>query len=82
MKKVLLLIASLLFLTGCYTELIKATPKVRYIQNYGKFEFFVDKETCVEYIEDYTSHGLGFIPRLNADGTLILNEVCLKTKMD
>lgn len=83
MKKILLiLIASILFITGCNVKSIEATPKVRYIQNYGKFEFYVDKETCVEYIEVSSSYGKGFTPRLNADGTLKQNEECSKDKMD
>ena len=80
MKKILILI-SVLLLTGCYVETTEATPKVRYIQNYGKFEYYVDKETCVEYIEYDGSYSGNLTPRLNADGTPMLNEICLENKV-
>lgn len=79
MKKIIIIV-SVLLLTGCNVESVEAEPRIKYIQNHGKFEFYVDEETCVEYIEDTSSYGKGLTPRLNSDGTPIVNEVCLKDK--
>lgn len=82
MKKILLLIILTLFLTGCGAEPINKkieTNDTYYIQSSPYFDFYVDKETCVEYIYSYKGDGC-FIPRLNTDGTLKLNETCLKNK--
>lgn len=79
MKKILLLIILTLLLTGCGAEPISKTDSnnTYYIQDSAMYDFYIDKETCVEYI--YSSYGY-FIPRLNADSTLKLNETCLKNK--
>lgn len=80
MKKILLLIILTLLLTGCGAEPISKTDSnnTYYIQDSSTYDFYINKETCVEYI--YRSYGY-FIPRLNADGTLKLNETCLKNKV-
>lgn len=83
MKKILLLIVPVLFLTGCGAEPIeeKETKNYAYyMQDSRSFEFYVDKKTCVEYIEYDGGYSGNLIPRLNADGTLILNENCLENK--
>ena len=70
MKK-LLLIPLLLFLTtGC--------GQTEVDENNNNISFYVDESTCVEYIK-YKAHSYGgnITPRLNADGTLKLNEECL-----
>lgn len=76
------LIFGTLFLTGCSTTIM--TPidtngknDTYYIQDSSMYDFYVDKVTCVEYIRR-VSNGGGITPRLNTDGTLLLNEKCLK----
>ena len=76
MKK-LILIPLLLLLTSCDVEKADAKGNVQYLQDYYRYDFIVDKETCGEYILDTN---VFMTPRLNADGTLKLNETCLKEK--
>lgn len=83
MKKILLLIISILLLTGCGIEPISEDNNNEtsyYIQDSIKFDFYVDKNTCVEYIIFSGGYKGGITPRLNTDGTLKLNETCLKNK--
>lgn len=83
MKKFLLLIIPLLLLTGCGAEPIsedKTDETSYYMQDSVSFVFYVDKETCVEYIIYHNGYKGGFVPRLNTDNTLKLNEICLKSK--
>lgn len=77
-KKSLLLIILIILLTGCTAEPIGTEEKndTYYIQDSIMFEFYVDKGTCVEYIQSYKGKG-ELIPRLNADGTVKLNTECL-----
>lgn len=81
MKKTLLLMIPILFLTGCGAEPVNKTNSnnTYYIQGNPYFDFYVDKETCVEYIYSYKGDDF-FMPRLNTNGTLKLNETCLKDK--
>lgn len=76
------LIFGILFLIGCSTTII--TPidtngknDTYYIQDSSMYDFYVDKATCVEYIRR-VSNGGAVTPRLNRDGTPLLNEKCLK----
>ena len=78
MKKILLLIIFILLLTGCGAEPINEASY--YIQDSAKFSFYVDKNTCVEYIIYQNGYQGGITSRLNTDGTLKLNETCLKNK--
>ena len=83
MKKILLLIILTLFLTGCGDEPISEDNNNEtsyYIQDSIKFSFYVDKNTCIEYIIYQNGYQGGIAPRLNTDGTLKLNETCLKNK--
>ena len=83
MKKILLLIISLMILTGCGAKPIsedKATETSYYIQDSELFDIYVDKETCIEYIIFNGYHRGNAMIRLNADNTLKLNETCLKDK--
>lgn len=83
MKKFLLLIISILFLTGCGAKPIsedKTDETSYYMQDSIYFDFYVDKETCVEYVVYKGGYRGGLTPRLNTDNTLKLNETCLKNK--
>lgn len=76
MKK-LILIPLLLLLTNCDVEKADAKGNIRYLQDYYRYKFIVDKETCGEYIYEPDTY---MTPRLNADGTLKLNKTCLEEK--
>ncbi len=83
MKKTLLLIIPILFLTGCGAKPIsenETITKSYYLQDSINFDFYVDKETCVEYIYVVGTYKGTITPRLNIDNTLKLNETCLKDK--
>lgn len=85
MKKFLLLVIIIILLTGCGAESINKkheTNDTYYIQDSLNFDFYVDKETCVEYIIFNGGYRGGITPRLNADGTLKLNKICLKDEAD
>lgn len=83
MKKILLVIVPIMLLTGCGAEPISKDNNNEtsyYIQDSIKFSFYVDKNTCIEYIIYRNNYQGGITPRLNTDGTLKLNETCLKNK--
>lgn len=83
MKKILLLVVPLLFLTGCGAEPINKTKTKNftyYIQDSDLFDIYVDKESCVEYLRYAYGYKGGITPRLNADGTVKLNKICLESK--
>ncbi len=83
MKKLLLLAVPILFLTGRGVEPIsggKTNETSYYIQDSKNFDFYVDKETCVEYIIYHSGYRGGIMSRLNADNTLSLNKTCLKDR--
>ena len=85
MKKISLLIITIILLTGCGAEPINKkheTNDAYYIQDKHDFDFSVDKETCVEYIIFNGGYKGGITPRLNADGTLKLNKICLKDEVN
>lgn len=78
------LIFGMLSITGCSVTSI--TPidtngknDTYYLQDSSAYDFYVDKATCVEYIRN-VNNGWMLTPRLNSDGTLLLNEICLKEK--
>ena len=80
--RMMMLIFGVFFLTGCSTTIM--TPidtngknDTYYIQDSSMYDFYVDKVTCVEYIRRVSNEG-AITPRLNRDGTLLLNEKCLK----
>ena len=74
MKKLLILPLLLILATGC------ATPGET-SNNNDKVYFYTDEETCVNYIiYQYSSYGGDITPRLNKDGTIMLNEECLNKK--
>lgn len=75
------LIFGTLFLTGWGAEPISKTDtknSTYYIQDSMNFDFYVDKESCIEYVIFSSSYKGGITPRLNRDGTPLLNEKCLK----
>ena len=73
MKKLLIIPLLLFLITGC--------GQTEEDVNNNNISFYVDESTCVEYIK-YKAHSYGgsITPRLNADGTLKLNEECLNEK--
>ena len=76
------LIFGILFLTGCSTTTMtqidtNGKNDTYYIQDSSVYDFYVDKATCVEYIRRVSNAG-ALTPRLNRDGTPLLNEKCLK----
>ena len=79
-----LVLAIVLLLTGCGADTVndnvesKDNYEANYMQGYYSFNFYVDKETCVEYIVFHDTYKGGITPRLNSDGTLKLNKNCLK----
>lgn len=80
--RMMVLIFGILFLTGCSTTTttqIDTNGKndTYYIQDTSVYNFYVDKATCVEYIRRVGNAG-AVTPRLNRDGTPLLNEKCLK----
>ena len=68
MKKLLILPLLLLLVTGCNEV------------NKNDIYFYTDENSCVEYIiyDGYKAGGI--TPRLNRDGTIMLNEECLNKK--
>ena len=75
MKKLLILplLLLLLLVTGCESTEEEKT-------NDGGISFYTDENSCVEYIiyDGYKAGGI--TPRLNRDGTTMLNEECLNKK--
>ena len=76
------LIFGILFLTGCSTTTMtqidtNGKNDTYYIQDSSMYDFYVDKATCIEYIRR-VGNGGAVTPRLNRDGTPLLNEKCLK----
>lgn len=78
------LIFGMLSITGCSTTTItpidtNGNNDTYYIQDSKSYDFYIDKTTCIEYIRMVGTGG-ALTPRLNSDGTLLLNEICLKEK--
>lgn len=79
-----LVLAIVLLLTGCGADTVnnnvenKDNYEANYMQDHNSFNFYVDEETCVEYIVFHDTYKGGIAPRLKFDGTLKLNESCLK----
>lgn len=79
-----LVLTIVLLITGCGVDTVNDDAEsennyeVKYMQEYYSFDFYVDKETCVEYIVFKSQNKGNVIPRLNSDGTIKLNENCLK----
>lgn len=81
MKKIILLLTLGLLLAGCGAKPINEDKGTAYyIQDSMLFDFYVDKETCVEYVVFKGGYAGGVTPRLNTDNTLKSNETCLKNK--
>lgn len=78
MKKLLILPLLLLLVTGCNIGTNDETERNEVNKN--DIYFYTDEETCVEYIiyDGYKAGGI--TPRLNRDGTIMLNEECLNKK--
>lgn len=83
MKKIILLLTLGLLLAGCGAKPINEDKGTGYyMQDSMSFDFYVDKETCVEYIVYKGGYKGGLTPRLKADNTLKSNETCLKNRGD
>ena len=78
MKKLLILPLLLLLVTGCNIGTNDETERNEVNKNY--IFFYTDEETCVEYIIFDGYRAGGITPRLNRDGTIMLNEECLNKK--
>ena len=75
----LILCIAMLGLTGCGAKPISESKNnTYYMRESTVFDFYVDKETCVEYIVFRGYNKGNVISRLNIDGTIKLNENCLK----
>ena len=79
--RMMVFIFGILFLTGCSATITPIDTNGKndtyYIQDSSMYDFYVDKATCVEYIRR-VGNGGAVTPRLNRDGTPLLNEKCLK----
>lgn len=78
-KKILLIVAVLILLTGCVTiEIKEETTGIRYLQDSAYFNgYYVDKDSCVEYINYANYQQVSITPRFNQDGTLKFNDICI-----
>ena len=72
MKKLIALILIGMMLVGCSTESTEGAETRDY--NWG-ISIWTDSETGVQYVCYCTGHGNGITPRLNADGTVMVEEV-------
>ena len=78
MKKLLILPLLLLLVTGCNVSTNNETERNEL--NNTDIYFYIDENTCVEYIVYDGWYSGGITPRLNRDGTIMLNEECLNKK--
>ena len=78
MKKLLILPLLLLLVTGCNISTNNETERNELNKN--NIYFYIDENTCVEYIVYDAWYSGGITPRLNRDGTIMLNEECLNKK--
>jgi hypothetical protein len=84
MKKLILLLTTLMFMVPILAEATsQRTLEIKYKKSIMRFtgeqEVYVDPETGVEYIVIFERKqyglGVGITPRLNADGTLRVNNM-------
>lgn len=78
MKKLFILPLLLLLVTGCNISTNNETEGNELNKN--DIYFYIDENTCVEYIVYDGWYSGGITPRLNRDGTIMLNEECLNKK--
>lgn len=78
MKKLLILPLLLLLVTGCNISTNNETEGNELNKN--DIYFYIDENTCVEYIVYDGWYSGRITPRLNRDGTIMLNEECLNKK--
>lgn len=72
MKKLIALILIGMMLVGCSVE---TTEGVEVKNSDFGILIWTDSETGVQYVCYCTGHGNGITPRLNADGTVMVEEV-------
>ena len=74
MKKYLILYLIIILCVGCVSPKNYETETT----NNREYSVFIDKSTCVEYLyNNYLKKG-GITVRYNRDGTIKINEDCLK----
>ena len=78
MKKLFILPLLLLLVTGCNISTNNETDHNEVNKN--DIYFYTDENSCVEYIIFDGYRAGGITPRLNRDGTIMLNEECLNKK--
>lgn len=73
-KKIIILVIVILLLSGC------VEPKNYEIDEVNNFDYevIIDETTCVEYLSDTKYKSGGITVRYNKDGTIKVNESCLK----
>ena len=80
MKKLILLAIPVLLLTGCEVEAVNRELDKQYMQGTSSFDIYVDRKTCVEYLIYNSNRAGGITPRLNTDGTIVVNQSCLEVE--
>lgn len=79
MKKLFIILLLLFLVTGCSVGINDSKTDYKEF-DYGDMYFYTDEDTCVEYIVYVGYYKGGITTRLNADGTVKINEECLNSK--
>lgn len=71
MKKIIIFLVGILLLCGCQSNTQDSNDDYT-------ISIYTDSETCVEYLKYAVGYKGGLSVRYNQDGTLKLNEQCVK----
>ena len=71
MKKIIIFLVGILLLYGCQSNTQDSNDDYT-------ISIYTDSETCVEYLKYTATYKGGLSVRYNQDGTLKLNEQCLR----
>lgn len=71
MKKIIIFLVGILLLCGCQSNTQDSNDDYT-------ISIYTDSETCVEYLKYAVGYKGGLSVRYNQDGTLKLNEQCLR----